>query len=224
MSTKQVNTAQDNMEIPENIVNTEMYVRDQKARDAIKNKEDGGNRRYIMVQIPQLLPKPGDEDVLDTIADIGKERIRSVGAGVQEENDNVDIGFRCYKLSDSNYRTWEDYEGTEVGEIESLFDQYETPLVDGWERDDLLVEVLLMQGFPLDSTIEEPSGFNRNDVLKVTTDLFSSQLFVCLDDDIADDTIDSIKVTTNDSFVCLDSALTDEAKMRLQDETNLKVI
>ena len=190
----------------------------------LKNKEDGGNRRYIMVQIPQPLPKPEDEENMDTIADIGKERIRSVGAEIRKENDNVDVGFRCYKLSESNYRTWDDYEGTEVGEIESLFDRYETPLVDDWERGDLLVEVLLMQGYPLDSNIEELSGFDRNDVFKVTTDLFSSRLFVCLDEDIADETINSIDVSTNDSFVCLDSALTDEAKMRLQDATNLKVI
>ncbi|MCF7853187.1 MAG: site-specific DNA-methyltransferase [Candidatus Pacebacteria bacterium] len=85
------------------------------------NREDGGNRRFIMVQLPERLEKPVQLDngaELCTIADIGKERIRRVVEKMQSEREGEldlseretpeDLGFRVYKLAESNFRQWEE--------------------------------------------------------------------------------------------------------------------
>jgi len=76
------------------------------------NRKDGGNRRFIMVQ----LPEPTDRKDFPTIADIGKERIRRVITKLQKEkegkldlearNTPEDLGFRVFKLAESNYKPW----------------------------------------------------------------------------------------------------------------------
>lgn len=190
----------------------------------LKNLEDGGDRRFVAVQLPEPLPEP--EDGLETLTDIARTRLRSVSESVQEEEGGnaIDHGFRCYKLGRTNFKSWEDYEGEDIDEVQTLFDQYETPLKEGWDEEDLIAEVLLMQGYPLDSQIEELEEFEENQVLKITTDLFESRLFVCLDDQIQEGTIEKVDLSTEDTFACLDSALTDEAKMRISDAATLKVI
>ncbi|MCS3856415.1 MULTISPECIES: site-specific DNA-methyltransferase [Salinibacter] len=189
-----------------------------------KNAEDGGDRRFVMVQLPEPLPEP--EEGLGTLTDIARTRLESVCKDLEEDDEaaDVDTGFRACELSRTNFKAWDDYEGDDVGEVQTLFDQYETPLVDGWDREDLLSEVLLMQGYPLDSSVEELDDFDENKVLKVTTDLFDSRLFICLDQEIMDETVKQIELSTEDTFVCLDSALTDESKMRISDAATLKVI
>ena len=83
------------------------------------NAEDGGNRKFIMVQ----LPEPTDEKSeaykagYKNICEIGKERIRRAGEKIKEENkdkegiENLDVGFKVFKLDTSNIRKWQpDYD------------------------------------------------------------------------------------------------------------------
>jgi adenine-specific DNA-methyltransferase len=83
------------------------------------NRTDGGDRRFIMVQLPEPLAKPvtlHDGCELRTIADIGRERIRRVVArlkdarrdelGLPEREAPEDLGFRAYRLAESNLRPW----------------------------------------------------------------------------------------------------------------------
>ncbi len=63
------------------------------------NASDGGNRHYIMVQ----LPEPVKSDQFDTIADITRERIRRAGKIISTESDKpVDIGFRAYSIDEAS--------------------------------------------------------------------------------------------------------------------------
>lgn len=209
------------------------------------NREDNGNRRFIMVQLPE--PTPEDSSArkagYDTIAEIGKERIRRVIAKMKKKvNGNSqakremseDLGFKVYKLTRSNFSAWEDYEGENPEELEKLFDQAEIPLVENWKEEDLLTEIILQQGFPLDSRITQQAEFNHNKVMLIESNFCAHKLFICLDNKIKDDTVKRLQISIlqnideqkNDKeiFVCLDSALTDQAKMRLADVCNLKVI
>jgi adenine-specific DNA-methyltransferase len=194
------------------------------------NHEDGGNRQFICVQ----LPEPIGISEYSTIAEITKERTRRVISRVKQEAKNEldlqdrdtpeDLGFRVYKLGRSNYKAWQDYQGESVEELETFFDRIETPLVDGWQREHVLAEAMLLQGFPLDSTVTGEQGFRRNRIQRVESDAVGHRLFVCLDDQIADETIAQIQLAAEDVFICLDSALTDEAKLRLGDRCTLRVI
>ncbi len=194
-----------------------------------KNQEDSGDRRFILVQFPEQLPTP--ETNLKTIADIAKERLRSIGSEIEEASSgngrdvrDPDVGFKVYRLDRTLFSEWSDYEGGSVREIEDLFAQQETPLVDGWTRPGLLTEVLLLRGYPLDSTVEPVTGLDENEVLRVTTDAFDADLYVCLDETVHADTIAALELDPDDTFVCLDTALTDQDKVRLLDKSTLFVI
>ena len=192
------------------------------------NLEDGGNRHFIMVQ----LPEPTDSPEFPTIADIGKERIRHTIAQIQAEtagqldlHPGEDVGFKCYRLERSNFKPWQDYIGEEIPELQQhYFDRFETPLIENWQPADLLTEILLIEGFPLNSTITRQTRFTLNQVDLVTSDFHEHRLFVCLDQTIAPETIGQLDLAQHDIFVCLDSALTDESKLRLSDTGNIHVI
>ena len=68
------------------------------------------------------------------------------------------------------------------------------------------------------------SEFKGNDVQQVTSEFVTHPLFVCLDKKIKAETVAKINLRPEDILVCLDTALTDEAKVKLADQCNLKVI
>lgn len=191
--------------------------------------------RFICIQLPEF-PSSTSEAYkygFTTIAEIGKERIRRViqrmqdeqaGKLIEERETPEDLGFRVFKLDRSNFKAWQNYTGDDVAELETLFDQFASPLVDKWQPDDLLSEILLMEGFPLDSTITPLSAITSNRVLKVAADWLTHQLFVCLDAHIQPATVAELALRAEDIFVCLDSALDEATKLRLQDGRTVKVI
>ncbi len=107
------------------------------------NREDGGNRRFIMVQ----LPEPTGNPEFPTIAEIGKERIRRVIARLREERPDYagDLGFRVFKLDSTNIRAWDpDPENLE----QTLLDSADH-LREDRDEDDILYELLLKLGLDL---------------------------------------------------------------------------
>ncbi len=201
-----------------------------------QNFEDGVLRKYIMVQVPEPVTddSPASTLGLDTIAEIGKDRIRRAIRELRredpisepEEVDNPSLGFKVFKLTRSHFRHWNDYLGEEIQEFQSqLAELVDSPLVDGWKDVDVLIEVMLQQGYPLDSKIEKIGTFTSNNVNKVQSDFHDYSLHICLDDHIASDSVKLLfSLRKDDVFICLDSAITDEVKMRIDDAIKLYVI
>lgn len=81
------------------------------------NAEDGGNRQFIMVQLPEVCDEKSEayKAGYQNICEIGKERIRRAGKKILEENnqmtledkEQLDIGFKVFKLDSSNLKTWD---------------------------------------------------------------------------------------------------------------------
>lgn len=198
------------------------------------NQEDGGNRVFIMVQLPEPTPKDSvaNKAGYPTIADIGKDRIRRVIGKIEKENttdvrtghESQDLGFKVFKLNRSNYKAWQDYHGEDIKQLEMLFDGAETPLREGWTPESLLTEVMLVQGFPLDSSISVLPECKQNELKIVTATAIEHRLITCLDEKIREDTLTHLKFNAGDIFVCLDSAMTDQAKMRLANKCILRTI
>jgi adenine-specific DNA-methyltransferase len=198
-----------------------------------KNLEDGINRHFIMVQLPEPT-KPGSQAQragFTTISEIGRERIRRVTKKMRPKSKGQlnlpttsDFGFRCYLLDRSNFVEWEPFADKDVSQLELRFQKAEIPLFSGWKPENLLVEILLLQGFPLDSRVRPLPEFKKNDVKEVSSEFCQHRLFVCLDAKIQPETVAAIKLRPEDILVCLDSALSDEAKITLSDRCNLKVI
>ena len=105
-----------------------------------------------------------------------------------------------------------------------IFENAETPLVEDWTPEGLLAEVMLLEGFPLDSAVTEQGEFKHNTVQLVESDACAHRLWVRFDKKIKEQTLERLRPAPEDILVCLDSALTDEAKVRLSDTSNLHVI
>ena len=128
-----------------------------------QNSVDGGNRRYILVQLPEpLVPENKDQkaaadfcDKLDkprTIAELTKERLRRASKKVKDENPLFagDLGFRVFKLDSSNIRTWDpDRNNLE----QTLLDNLEH-IKSGRSESDILYEMLLKLGLDICVPIE----------------------------------------------------------------------
>ncbi|MCL2042642.1 MAG: site-specific DNA-methyltransferase [Treponema sp.] len=194
------------------------------------NAEDGGNRKFIMVQIPEQCNEKSEaaKAGYKNICEIGKERIRRAGKKIKQEAGekakNLDIGFKVYRAESSNYKKWHDYTGNNIKEAEDMFRQFENPLVDNWKPENLLTEIMLLEGFPLDSVITDLKAFAKNTIKKIESDFCEHNLYVCLDREIHSDTIQNLSLEDNDIFICLDSAISDQDKARLDDKGQLKTI
>ncbi len=182
------------------------------------NLSDNGNRKYIVIQLPE---KTNDKKY-PTLADVAKKRIT---ASLKKYSPKLkDNGFLSFKLDTSNYKRWTNYDGTDAKQLETQFEEYETPLKTGCKKKDLLVEIMLLEGFPLDSKTDKMKGLDKNKVEIVISDFCEHRLLVCLDDKIYADTAKELQYQENDIFICLDSALTDQLKLTLADKLLLKTI
>lgn len=133
------------------------------------NAEDGGNRKFIMVQLPEVTEENSEayKAGYKNICEIGKERIRRAGQKVKSEAgltaQNLDVGFRVLKLDSSNmkevYYTPEDY--AQMGfDLEGFTDNIKADRND----EDLLFQVMLDLGIPLSAKINQKGKvFNVND-------------------------------------------------------------
>jgi len=211
------------------------------------NLENACNCQVIAVQMPQ--PVASDalayQQGFKLVSDIGKERIRRVIRKMKEEAtpagnqpslvaaedapaDPLDLGFKVLKLTSSHFKPWTPPEPTDAQTLDGRFAQHASPLVEGWTKDGLLSEILLIEGFPLDSRVIPLEAFTENVVWRVHHADVAHELFVCLDEKIQPATIERLKsgavLGREDLFICLDSALSDEAKVVLDDRLRLKVI
>ncbi len=147
------------------------------------NAEDGGNRKFIMVQ----LPEPTDENSeaykagYKNICEIGKERIRRAGEKIKAEYkdkeniENLDIGFKVFKLDTSNIRKWQpDYDNLEQSLLEYV-DNY----VEGRTELDVVYEIMFKYGLDLTYPVDEFIIAQK----KVYSIGFG-MLMICLDDEI----------------------------------------
>jgi len=198
------------------------------------NAEDGSNRKFILVQLQEEVTNDNkaaydfliNEKKNLNICEIGKERIRRAGKKIKEDaglnTGNLDTGFKVFRLAPSNYKAWENYKGTDVKQLEELFK--EDSLKPVWKEENLLCEVMLLEGFPLDSNIETLPHFKKNKVKKISSDFHENTLFVCFDKEIHKETVETLNLSDKDRFICLDSAVDDKSKIRLEDKNLIKTL
>lgn len=153
-----------------------------------QNAVDGGNRRFVCVQLPAALEAPAvlkDGKRLDTIADMTKERLRRASKKIKSENPmfSGDLGFRVFKLDSSNIRAWEPKRDDLP---QTLLDAAEHLKADRKERD-VLYELLLKLGLDLTVPIEQTKIAG-----KTVHGIGAGSLIVCLADKIAREDIEPL--------------------------------
>lgn len=137
------------------------------------NKEDGnGNRKFILVQLPELIDESSEvaNSGFKTIADISKERIRKAIEKTESEikenknllngNDykNLDLGFKVFKLSPSNFKIWRGSEITEQNLVEQL-DAFTNPVKPESKNENMLYELMLKAGYMITDKVEAKEKF-----------------------------------------------------------------
>jgi len=191
---------------------------------------------YMCVQLPEKCDEKSNEykKGFKTIADIGKERIRRVVKSIQQSlkqnkqlfnkgEPEFDLGLKVYKCKDTNFKQWQDYSGTSAKEMEDLFEKSIESIKNEANEADLLLEVMLLEGYPLTSTIEEVKGY-KNTIKVVSDENVPNRLIVSFDKQIDKDTIKKLELKENEIFVCFDSAISDADKVKLSDKGFLKTI
>ena len=128
------------------------------------NAEDGGNRKYIMVQLPEACKEDSEayKAGYKNICEIGKERIRRAGKKIKsdeslplENKEKLDIGFKVFKLDSSNIKEWD----SETEDLkQSLFNSIDNIKSDRTSLD-VLYEIILKYGLELTVPIEEKENF-----------------------------------------------------------------
>lgn len=136
------------------------------------NNEDGGSRKFIMVQLPEKCDEDSEayKAGYKTIAEIGKERIRRVIKKIKEEKEGKldldgnagkqDLGFKVFKLQNSNFKIWQTKIENEEQLVEQL-QQHLEPLDEHAKTENVLYELLLKSGIPLTAKIEKQNGYYR---------------------------------------------------------------
>ena len=127
------------------------------------NAEDGGHRKFICVQLPEKTDEQSEayKAGYKTICEIGKERIRRAGEKIKEEIkdkegiENLDIGFKVFKLDSSNLVKWDNTPTTDEEEVKKRIQQSLFYLVEGREDLDLVYEIMLKYGLSLTLPVEE---------------------------------------------------------------------
>jgi len=177
------------------------------------NKQDNGNRKFIMVQLPE--PCAEDSEAFKagykTIAEIGKERIRRVIKKLNGEEDGKldldqsviqDRGFKVLKLDKSNFKRWQKIEpSTPPEQIVEQLELHIDHISPKATSEDLLYEILLKAGFTPTEKIE-----TKIIASKKVFSVADGALLLCLEDDVTKELIDSVAEAEPMQFICLDSA------------------
>lgn len=170
------------------------------------NAEDGGNRKFICVQLPELCDEKSEayKAGYKNICEIGKERIRRAGAKIlaemnennqqlelsEEEKPLPDVGFKVFKLDTSNLKTWDN---TLVAEddMQVLLDRM-NGMIHRVKNDrsdmDMVCEIMLKLGVPLDCSVEKIE-FNDKTAYTVGKDCL---LLICLAENVQPEDVEAM--------------------------------
>lgn len=167
------------------------------------NAEDGGHRRFIMVQLPEETDEKSEsyKAGYKNICEIGKERIRRAAKKIAEENPEAkfDGGFRVLKCDSSNmkevYYNPAEYE-------QSLFSKLEDNIKEDRTPEDLLLQVMLDLGVLLSGKIEETAIAGKK-----MFNVDGNYLIACFDDNVTEDVITEIAKQRPYYFVMRDSSM-----------------
>ena len=186
------------------------------------NAEDGGNRRFICVQLPEVFEEKTEayKDGYKNICEIGKERIRRAGKKILEENAQaqlgdeekkpLDVGFKVFKLDTSNLKKWD---GTPLEETQiDMFYERLNSMIDTVKDDrtdmDVVYEVMLKMGIPLDVEVQY---MEIND--KIVYIVGDFLLMICLAKNITAEDIENIAQYAPAKIICAEAGFADDSAL-----------
>tara|TARA_R110002033_G_scaffold99463_2_gene147855 strand:+ start:3167 stop:5188 length:2022 start_codon:yes stop_codon:yes gene_type:complete len=202
------------------------------------NQEDGGNRKYILVQLPEQTDekseahKAGYKKISDITTERNKRVIEKIFKEKKEATPDLfkkeeseqerlkGLGFKVFKLQKSNFPRVEFAPDPELSDVENieLLKKYikdkEAQLVNAFNKDELITEILIKNGFKLNYTLTKQEEFKKNEMLFATDG--DKETLICLDVIIADETVEHFKTHTDQKLIVLERALDTTKKWNLK--------
>jgi len=186
------------------------------------NKEDSGNRKYILVQLPEATDEKSEayKAGYKNISDITKERIKRVVKKL-----NYKDGFKSFKLDNSNFQVFKEIKKRPNESLEtiekilkmSMF--HENILTQGAKAIDLVYEVGLKNGFTLSATCNELKTDKYNFIVLSEE---TRKFYFCFDKEIKNDIVH--KVAKDAKLICYENALGDSVKLNLHHNLDLETL
>ena len=186
------------------------------------NAEDGGNRRFICVQIPELCNEDTDayKEGYKNLCEIAEERLKRTGKKILEENVQtelgeeerkpLDVGFKVFKLDTSNLKTWD---GTPIEDRQiDIFYERLNSMIDTVKDDrtdmDVVYEVMLKMGIPLDVEVQYMEIGDK--IAYIVGDFI---LMICLAKNITVEDIENIAQYAPAKIICAEAGFADDSAL-----------
>lgn len=177
------------------------------------NAGDMGNRKFILIQLPEAT---GRKD-FNTITEITKARIRKIAEKLKNElsqsldfadGKNIDLGFRAFKLSESNFKSWSQINDTKEN-LEKQLELHVDHVKHERTADDIFYEILLKSGFHLTTQVETQK-FGKQTIYSIA----GGMLLVCLEDNLTLELIKHIAEQKPERVVCLDQGFANNDQLK----------
>lgn len=202
------------------------------------NQQNGRKLKYILVQLPEQTDEKSEayKAGYKKISDITIERNkRVIEKNIQEKKDATPdlfskkksekeqlkgLGFKVFKLQKSNFPRVEYAPNPELSDEENieLLKKYikdkEAQLVNAFNKDELITEILIKNGFKLNYTLNKQEQYTKNEILFATDG--DKETLICLDVIIADETVAHFKTHTDQKLIVLERALDTTKKWNLK--------
>lgn len=187
------------------------------------NAEDGGNRRYILVQLPEPVDNGGP---FRTISEITRERLRRAGTQIREQAakdgrdvSGLDTGFQAYSLAESNFRQWQgdtsspEYRDGQLGLLDTIEQQLKL-LKDNVREDRspraILTELMLAAGKSLTEPVAKIKVADQH-----AWSIAGGTLLICLERRIQLATVQAMAERDPEQIICLDASFVGDDKLRV---------
>ncbi|MDP2688289.1 MAG: site-specific DNA-methyltransferase [Aequorivita sp.] len=202
------------------------------------NEEDKLNRKFIVVQIPEIINQvevafiAGYKKISDITIERNKRVVKKIisekkaaqpvsfNAEFNEQEQLKGLGFKVFKLQKSNFPRVEyapDPNKTNEENIEVLkkyIRDKEAQLISAFNKEELITEILLKNGFKLNYTLTKQEQFTKNEILFATDG--DKETLVCLDGDLAEETVEHFKKHNEQKLIVLERALDTTKKWNLK--------
>ena len=181
------------------------------------NAEDGGNRKFILVQIPALCDEKTEafKAGYKNLCQIGKERIRRAGKLINDKlasegKDPIDVGFKVLKLDSSNIVTWDNslIENNDLNKLKDRMSKQIKGLKEDRNSLDLIYEILLKMGYQLTSQIEEIALDNIT-IFSVE----NNELLICLAQGVTPNEVEKMLDLKPQKIVISESSFVDNSTL-----------
>lgn len=160
------------------------------------NKQDSGNRKFILVQLPERCDVAGYEVISEITIDRARRYVNQQNKALIDTV--ADLGFRCYRLASSNFKVW-DGDAANQNDLPGTLELFANHVEDGRNAEDILYELLLKSGFPLTAQVEK-LVLTGKEVFSIS----DGALLICLDRELTLEVIEAMVEKTPSMILCLD--------------------